>query len=490
MTPARLVGPGRLVLTAAAAAGLVALATLSPMSDAGAGPAKAGDASGASGTPAAPVSSSSVSCPGPELSGVGDVEDIEVPARIGAASAPQDVLGPVQPTGDGDLVVRSGSSTAASSSDRGTTTTAPTLEGRASDVVAAGAMAPGLAATQEWSVSRDEIRGLATVPCAGPGSDLWLLAGGGAAGRQERLVLTNPGANEVTVDVQAFGLKGPLVSPTGSTVVPAHGRVALLVDAVTGAEESPAVRVRANGGSVRAVISDIWLDGSVPAGAETTVPTAAPSTRQVIPAAMISSTGSIRIAVPDAQQAVVSARVIGKDGASPLPGGGVARVPGRSTGELSVTGLTQNMYAVELTSDVPIVASLFASWRKGEERGDFVWAPSTDGATGLLGAAFPTADEPRRRMLSVVSTAGPSRVAVTWRTAGTWTTRSIDLAQDTSTALDLGAAESVWVRRTSGTGEIRSGVGSMVGREQPLVSVSPLTESAVTSTVSRAHPAS
>lgn len=486
MRRASWVGPGRLAVTAAAAGGLVALASLNPVSGAGAGPGAA--AAGA--TSLAPVSSASVSCPGPELSGVDDVDDVELPARVGAAAAPQSVIDPVKPAGRGSLVVRSGRSASDPLTARGTTTTESTRDGQASDVTASGSMAPGLAASQEWALARDELRGLATVPCTGPGSDLWLLAGGGAAGRQERLVLTNPGANEVTVDVQAFGLKGPIVSPTGSTVVPAGGRVSLLVDAVTGAEKSPAVRVRANGGSVRAVMSDVWLDGSTPAGAETTVPTAEPSTRQVIPAALVSGSGSIRIAVPGSQQAVVSARVIGKDGASPLPGGGVARVGARSTGELPLKGLPENLYAVELTSDVPVVASLFSSWRTGDARGDFVWAPSTSATTSLMGLAFPEFDEPRRRMLSVVASGGPATATVTWRSDGKWSTKGVALAQDTSTALDLGPAESVWVRKASGAGDVRAAVGSMIGTSERLVSVAPLTESTVTSMVSRAHPAS
>ncbi|MDT0213563.1 DUF5719 family protein [Rothia sp. ARF10] len=482
MNKARWIGPSRLVLTCAVAGGLVTYATMSPVSGAG---GKGGATPSA--VTLAPVSSAALSCPGSELTGIEGVDDIVLSAKVGVATAPESVLAPLAPGRGGRVAIGSGPQ-AGEVTTRGTTTTTTLSGAGAVDVVASGAMAPGLAAAQEWSAATEELRGLATVPCTGPGSDLWLLAGGGAAGRQERLVLTNPGANEVTVDISAFGSKGPIVSPIGSTVVPAHGRVALLVDAVTGDEQSPAIRVGANGGSVRAVMSDIWLDGSVPAGAETVVPTAEPSTRQVIPAALLSSTGSIRIAVPGDQQAVVSARVIGKDGAAPLPGGGVAQVGARSTGELAVTGLAEGSYAVELTADVPVVASLFASWRKGGAAGDFVWAPSTDAADGLLGAAFPAAVDPRRRLLTVVSTAGPATVEVTWRTGGTWTTRSLTLSQDTSDTLDLGAAESVWVRRTAGAGQIRAGVGTRAGQDQQFVSVSPLTSSAVTSAVSRAHP--
>lgn len=492
MNRARLVGPSRLALTALVAAGLVTGAALSPAADQiGSGGSTARPTSGAS---LEPVVSADLSCPGPEFSGIPGVEDIAVPASLGVATAPDSVLGSeVKVTGEGRATVRSGQGSGAPITERGTTTTVDDLpSGRANDVVALGAMAPGLAATQEWVVARSEIRGLATVSCASPGSDLWLLAGGGAAGRQERLILTNSGANEVTVDLQVLGRKGVVPSPTGSTVVPARGRVALLVDAITGAEASPAVRVRATGGSVRAVMSDIWLDGSVPAGAETTVPTAMPSTRQVIPAAIVGIGGSIRIAVPDPQQAVVSARILGEDGPVPLPNGGVTRVPGRSTGELSLKGLKQGKYAVELTSDVPVAAALWSSWRLDKAPGDFIWAPSTESSAGLLAAAFPRSADPRERNLSIVSTAGASTTTVTWRSGGKWTTKSVELAQDSSVTLDLGGAESVWVQRTSGKGEIRASVGTVAGKggAERLVSVSPLVESAVTSTVSSAHPIS
>lgn len=484
MNRSRWIAPGRLALTVAVGAGLATLATLSPVTEAAPSTSEASPT-----TTLQPVAATALSCPGPELSGVEGVDDIDVPARVGAATAPDADLAPVRPSGPGQLVVRSGDSTSAPVAARGVATTAPTQPGRSSDVLATGSLAPGLAAAQEWSVARADLRGLATVPCAAPGSDLWLLAGGGAPGRQERLVLTNPGANEVTVDVQAFGRKGVIPAPTGGTVVPARGRTVLLVDAITGAEESPAVRVRATGGAVRAVMSDVWLDGSVPAGAETSVPTAAPSRRQIIPAAIMTAGGSIRIAVPDPQQAVVSARILGKDGPVPVPGGGVTRVPGRSTGELALTGLAEGTYAVELTSDVPIVASLWASWREGEASGDFVWAPSTPAAAGLLGGAFPASDTERVGIANVVATGGPARVTVTWQAQGRWTTRTVNLAQDTSATFDLSAnVQSVWVRRLAGTGEIRAGVGSLMGQSGRLVSVLPLIDSTVSSTVSRAYP--
>lgn len=482
MNRTRWVGPARLLVTAAVAGGLVALATVSPAT-----PVDLSGEPRTGGPTLAPVASASLSCPGPELSGIDSVDDIEVAARIGAATAPDEVLGQLTLGRAGQLALRTGEDTSDPVDTRGVTTTADAQAGRSTDVIASGRMAPGLAASQEWTVDRAEIRGLSTVPCAGPGSDLWLLAGGGAPGRQERLVLTNPGANEVTVDLQVQGRRGLVPSPTGVTVVPAHGRVAMLVDAISGAEESPAVRVRVNGGTVRAVMTDTWLDGSVPAGAETTVPTAEPSTTQIIPAYLTGTSGSLRVAVPGDKQAVVSAQVIGPDGASPLPGG-VQRVPAQSTGELPVTGLAPGRYAVRVTADVPIVASMFSAWRSGGTPGDFAWSPSAPAAEGLLGAAFPEGSDAGRTLI-VSSVGGPATASVTFEAGGGWTTETVTLSQDSSSTVDLGQSTAVWVRRESGRGEVRAGVGSIAGEAgAQLVSVTPLVDSAVTSTVSRARP--
>jgi hypothetical protein len=480
MNRARLVGPARLLVTALAAGGLVTLAALSPVTRA--------EVSGATAqsTTLEPVATASLSCPGPELSGIKGVEDIPVPARLAVATAPDSALAPVQAPGTGRVEVRSGVDVSTIETEGGVTTVDDTMATGPSEVLATGSLAPGLAATQEWSVAGPELRGLSTVACASPGADSWLLAGGGAPGRQERLILSNPGANEVTVDLQVLGRKGLVPSPTGSTVVPAHGRVAMLVDAISGAEESPAVHVRANGGTVRAVMSDIWLAGSVPVGAETTVPTAAPSTTQVIPAYITGDSGSLRVAVPGAQQAVVSAQLLGPDGASPL--GGALRVPARSTGELPVQGLKPGRYAVRVTADVPVVASMFSAWRKGTQPGEFTWSPSVESSDGLLGAAFP---QGLGRSLILSSTGAPAKSTVTWQVKGKWSTKSVDVAQDSSVRFDLGEATAVWVRRASGTGELRAAVASVgTSGGVPLVSMTSLVESAVQSVVGRAHPVS
>ena len=157
--------------------------------------------------------------------------------------------------------------------------------------------------------------------CGQPSAEAWLAAGGGAAGRQERLVLTNPGDNAVTVDLTLHGAKGPVVSPNGKgVVVPSQGRTTVLLDSISGTEPSPVVHVVAQGGVVHAVLNDHWLDGTIAAGSDDVVATAAPSRDQVIPAVAVGAKGGVlRIAVPGDGEAVVQARVLTPSGPRALP---------------------------------------------------------------------------------------------------------------------------------------------------------------------------
>ena len=223
-----------------------------------------------------------------------------------------------------------------------------------------GPMAPAVAGTQEWRADSKDLRGLVTTPCGAGGSDLWLLAGGAGPGRQERLILTNPGANPVTTDVTVHGTAGQLGDPVVETVPPG-GRVSVLLDARYGEEEQPAVHVRSDGGGVQATLTDTWVNGSNALGAETTVAAAAPATVQVVPGVVVDPTGttSLRVAVPGDQDAVVRVSVLNRDGLVPWTGESVLSVAGGAVGELPLTGLPEGTYALAVRADVPVVASAF-----------------------------------------------------------------------------------------------------------------------------------
>lgn len=487
-------GVARVALVVGAGVGLVHVATSQPV---------AVDLVAATGEQQTPLVGTSLAtrvaqtCPGPELSGIPGIPDVPVPAAVSVAAGPADLL-PVPARGSGRLTATSGATTLLTLDARpgGETVVMPRAPGfpgaAGSDPVlltGEGAMAPAVAGTQEWRIDTKDLRGLVTTPCGAGGSDLWLLAGGSGPGRQERLVLTNPGANPVSAEVSVHGTAGRLGDPVVETVAPG-GRVSLLLDARYGAEGTPAVHVRSDGGGVQATLTDTWVDGSTAQGAETTVPAAVPGTVAVVPGVVVDADGttSVRVAVPDDQDAVVKLSVLDRDGLVPLTGESVLSVAAGAVGELPLTGLPDGTYAVALRSDVPVVASAFTRIGTGAAPGDVAWSPAATGVGTLGGAAF-WSGASVTRTAHLVSTGGNSTAEVVAVIDGEPRTREVELLADRVATVPLDGATSVWVRRITGSGELRGTIVSSSGTGAArLLSSMPLQESDVTSEVSRAFP--
>ncbi len=427
------------------------------------------------------------SCPGAELSGIPGVPDITVKGSVTAASGPAELL-PATTTGSGQLTMTSAEKPLLAIDSRPDARPAALPGEGAVRLTGEGALAPAVAGTQEWRLDQDDLRGLATTACAAGRSDLWLLGGGADPGRQERLVLTNPGDNPVTADVTVHGAAGPIGEPIVETVAPG-GRVGLLLDARAGDEQSPAVHVRADGGGLHATLTDTWLLGSTPLGAETSAPTAAPGTIQIVPGAELGSgPATLRVAVPGDQDAVVRVTVLGRDGLVPLAGQTVLTVAAGGVGDLPLQGAPEGTYAVVIRADVPVVAAVLSRVGDGAAPGEFAWSVSADRVRSVGGAALPELAGVART-LHLISSDGSSVAEVVTVIHGTPRARRVDLLPDRVATVPLDDTTSVWVRRLDGSGDLRATVLSSTG-EGParMVSSMPLEESAVTSPVSRAFP--
>ena len=500
-------GITRVVVPAGVAVGLVAFTTANPREF------DLVQASGATESSVAGVSRATrvtQACPGPELSGIPGVPDATIPATVTAAAGPEELL-PAPVTGEGRLVAASGGTEVLSLGTRPGVQSAPLGGAGAVVLTGEGPLAPAVAGTQEWRVERPELRGLVSVPCGPGAAEHWLLGGGEGPGRQERLVLSNPGANPVTADVTVHGAAGPLADPYVETVPPG-GRVSLLLDAKAGEESLLAVHVRAAGGGVHATLTDTWIEGSRALGAETTSATAAPGEVQVVPGvAFGGGPTAVRVAVPGDQDAVVRVSVFGPEGLVPTTGESVLSVVAGGVGQLEVRGVPAGTYAVALRADVPVVASVLsrtvassaastqAEGTSGDQAtpGDFAWATSVEGVASAVpddqtapvaAAAFDPTGEVDRT-LHLISVGGNGTVEVLTVVDGTARSRRIDLLGDRLVMVDLSGASSVWVRPVTGSGLVHGSVLSGVGEgESRLISSMPLQASVVTSAVSRAFP--
>jgi len=327
----------------------------------------------------------------------------------------------------------------------------------------------------------------------------WLIAGGAGPGRRERLVLTNPGPNPVMVDLAVLGVKGPIQSPNGhGLVVGARARLIVLLDAIAGSEPSPVVQVIAHGGEVAAVLSDVWLDGVISRGGDDVVPVAAPAREQVIAGVAIAGRATLRIAVPGDGEAVVEARVLTASGPKPLDANGVTRLAAHSTKDIDLSALPPNAYAVQVRSDVPVVAAAMVDRRLAPGApSDLAWAGASAPITTLAGMALgdkaldgdkalgdkavggPGGTGLMGR-LDLAATYDPATVLVTTVGAdGQTSSKEVAVAADSVSTLALDGATSVWV--TPLTGVVRAAVLTWVtDAGGTLLSVTPLADLTLT----------
>ncbi len=267
------------------------------------------------------------------------------------------------------------------------------------------------------------------------------------------------------------------------------GRVSLLLDARHGTEERPAVHVTTDGAGVQATLTDTWVDGSTALGAETTGAAAAPSTTQVLPGVVLGTGPStLRVVAPGEQGAVVRVDVLARDGFAEPTGDTVVSVEPGAVAELPITGLAEGVYGVVLRSDVPVVGAVLSRVGDGSVPGELAWAPSTEALTGTGGAALPVTPEVVHT-LQLVSTDGSSTAELTTVADGVASTRVVSLLSERTTTVSLERVTSVWVRKTSGSGQLRGSVLSSWGTgANRMLSSAPLRDSAVSSAVSRAFP--
>lgn len=399
-------------------------------------------------------------CPGQSQQGGDGLRNVPGTVRAAVAAPTRDVLPGLDLAGEGALgltAIPTGTSLV-SAADRGRAVGAVVPDAAAADAVSAtatGALAPGLVATQTWLRTGDDDRGLSLTPCTRPAPDLWLVGGGAGPSRTERLVLTNPGANAVSVRLEVLGVKGPAAGVEDRAVSLAPGgRSVVSVDALAPDEPSPVVHVIASGGVVGGVLVDSWIDGATGRGTDTVTPGTAPGTNVVAAGVDVDGAAILRLANPGTTEALAQVRLLTPAGATQPESLRAVRVPARSSLDVPLTTLAKGLGGVGVVSDQPVTAGVWVERRatSGADRmGDFAWAPATPAIKGIGGLALPRSDGPRRTTVLALAAGGAeAKAAVSILAAGAVSRRMVDLAADTVTSVPLGEADAVWVESISG----------------------------------------
>lgn len=384
-------------------------------------------------------------CPGNPFE---STDAIDVTGSVAAHAAPQEALeGIVTPSEEPGRITISDLSEAADGSPEEKPTSGPASVTReelagAVRVRATQERAPGLTAVQSLVAGGERATGTAAVPCTAPTADAWLVAGGPAKGRQERLVLTNPGGNAVTVRIEAIGAKGE-----ESVVVPARERSTVLLDGIGGTDTAQAVHVTSKGGLIVPTIVDHHLDGLVPAGVETAGPTTQPTTHQVIPAAVDGQARGVVIGVPGERDAVVQVRSLSEDGSRSAA---VETVAAGSIADIELPEVP-GVHSWVIDSDEPVVAAAHTTVAASDGTRDMAWSVATQPFGTLGGVALPPVPEGKeRRYVAIAADGGPATAEVLVRRDGEVTTEEVTLEEGSGVALPVHGAEAVWVRPSTG----------------------------------------
>ena len=298
--------------------------------------------------------------------------------------------------------------------------------------------APGMVAGQSFTAEGQKRSGLATLSCAPPGEDSWLVAG--EDGSRGRLVLVNPASSPTTAEVSALGGRSTRVR------VPAEARKEVALGSLRGEGPARVVHVRAEGGPVSASLA-VERGGERPGGAATVGPTTPPATRQVVPGNADAVGKSLVLAAPgehDASVEITAAATKSSDLSKEVT------VPAGEQREVDLPEV-EGMHTWLVDSDEPVLAAGRLTTATPDGRGDRAWTVATPPVTGLAGTTLPT-EAPKHvsRYLEVAAADGPAEVDVLVLTDGRVGTRTLRIDRQRSKALDVGRAEAVWVRPRDG----------------------------------------
>jgi hypothetical protein len=218
-------------------------------------------------------------------------------------------------------------------------------------IAATGSMAQGLEAEQTTS------GGLATAQCQGPGTDFWFVGPGQKPVADIQLYLMNTDSQAADATVQILTDSGPVLGSTDAGIgVPAHGLVVQSLAKLLNGSHVVALNVTTSVGRVAASV----LETSGPGQPGTWLPAAQPpAASQVLPG-LPAAPGprDLYIAVPGGDNAQIKVTAVTARGSYVPTGGSGIDLPGGSAVEVSLPSLGGVAAAVQVSSNVPVTASM------------------------------------------------------------------------------------------------------------------------------------
>jgi hypothetical protein len=275
------------------------------------------------------------------------------PAGATTASAPLDVL--TQPGRLSLLSVPEAPALArglAQQSAGATAAGVPTGAARGGVMIqASGAMAQGL------EVEQTGAGGLAAAQCQGPGTDFWFVGPGQKSVADIQLYLMNTDAQAADVTVSVLTDSGPIIGSTDAGIeVPPHSQVVQSLANLVKGSSVVALNVTTSVGQVVPAVQETSGGGQPGAWLPAAQP---PATSQVVPGLPGTPGGrELYIAVPGSGNAQIKVTAVTERGSYQPTGGSGIELPAGSAIAVSLPSLGGIPAAIQISSSVPVTASM------------------------------------------------------------------------------------------------------------------------------------
>lgn len=233
------------------------------------------------------------------------------------------------------------------------------------------------AATTTVSAAVGADRGLSAVACAAPGTGHWFGGVDLGVDAQSEVVVANLDQAEATVDLAVYAQGGRVAAPRGITV---DGNSVQTISLGTVERSGPVgVQVSSGDGRVAAFLRQRTWDGDTPLGADWLAETTPPATDQVIPG-LPAGAGGRRLVVtnPGERTATVALALLSATGVGTVVGSEQLEVPAQTTRTIDLAaGLQEQVAALRLTSDQPVVAGAWLDSGGSDARRDPAFTSAT-----------------------------------------------------------------------------------------------------------------
>ena len=226
------------------------------------------------------------------------------------------------------------------------------------------------------------------VPCQSPQSSQWFVGGIADVTSKGFLVIVNSGLSSALVDVQPWSESG--IQPRKTLSISASGVVTLRLDSLAPGAARLALHVSPRSGRINAFLVDERVRGLRALGGD--VVNSVVSTQKVLYIAGIpqvspslrtnqsrtqsaKATHSLRIVVPGDVNARFGVEVISSSGIfSPVGFSGRIAPAGQVSEYIFNPNVGKGNYAIKITSDQPVAASIISTVPGANGRSDFVWS--------------------------------------------------------------------------------------------------------------------